>query len=78
MDDSLYDEFGNYIGPELSESEEVRRVRGWLLADVAAGRAEFAGGRAVCRAPAVGPASIWMSACGGSEELLLAGEIAGL
>jgi hypothetical protein len=24
MDDSLYDEFGNYIGPELSESEEVR------------------------------------------------------
>ncbi len=24
MDDSLYDEFGNYIGPELSGSEEVR------------------------------------------------------
>lgn len=23
MDESLYDEFGNYIGPELSESEEV-------------------------------------------------------
>lgn len=26
MDDSLYDEFGNYIGPELSGSEEVRLV----------------------------------------------------
>ena len=24
MDESLYDEFGNYIGPELSESDEVR------------------------------------------------------
>lgn len=24
MEDSLYDEFGNYIGPELSGSEEVR------------------------------------------------------
>lgn len=23
-DGDLYDEFGNYIGPELSESEEVR------------------------------------------------------
>jgi U5 small nuclear ribonucleoprotein component len=22
MDDSLYDEFGNYLGPELSSSEE--------------------------------------------------------
>lgn len=26
MDDSLYDEFGNYIGPELSGSEEVRTI----------------------------------------------------
>lgn len=24
----LYDEFGNYIGPELSESEEVRQPWG--------------------------------------------------
>ena len=24
MDESLYDEFGNYVGPELSESDEVR------------------------------------------------------
>lgn len=23
MEDSIYDEFGNYIGPELSGSEEV-------------------------------------------------------
>ena len=23
-DDSLYDEFGNYIGPELSDSDQVR------------------------------------------------------
>lgn len=27
MDESLYDEFGNYTGPELSESEEVRAFR---------------------------------------------------
>ncbi len=25
MEESLYDEFGNYIGPELSASEEVRQ-----------------------------------------------------
>ena len=25
MDGDLYDEFGNYIGPELSGSEQVRR-----------------------------------------------------
>jgi hypothetical protein len=31
MDDSLYDEFGNYIGPELDGSEEVRQ-RGFLSA----------------------------------------------
>ncbi len=24
MDESLYDEFGNYIGPELAGSDEVR------------------------------------------------------
>jgi hypothetical protein len=24
MDDNLYDEFGNYIGPELRDSDEVR------------------------------------------------------
>ena len=24
MDGDLYDEFGNYIGPELSDSDEVR------------------------------------------------------
>lgn len=24
MDDALYDEFGNYIGPELGDSDEVR------------------------------------------------------
>lgn len=44
MDDSLYDEFGNYIGPELSGSEEVRLVsdepafsclKRWLLGHVA-------------------------------------------
>lgn len=26
MDGDLYDEFGNYIGPELSDSEEVGLV----------------------------------------------------
>ena len=46
-DGDLYDEFGNYIGPELSESEEVRlsaadacawqpgRKRLWLAAQLA-------------------------------------------
>ena len=27
MDESLYDEFGNYIGPELAGSEEVRAFK---------------------------------------------------
>jgi hypothetical protein len=25
MDELHYDEFGNYVGPELSDSEEVRK-----------------------------------------------------
>lgn len=32
----LYDEFGNYIGPELSESEEVRGGRGQPAASLPA------------------------------------------
>ena len=32
----LYDEFGNYIGPELSESEQVRRWLVWVLGQAAA------------------------------------------
>lgn len=32
----LYDEFGNYIGPELSESEEVRWRRGQPAASLPA------------------------------------------
>ena len=36
----LYDEFGNYIGPELSESEEVRRAVG--SGGAAAGRSSRA------------------------------------
>ena len=26
MDDELYDEFGNYIGPGLADSSEVRAI----------------------------------------------------
>ena len=28
MDDNLYDEFGNYIGPELGSDDDSERVRG--------------------------------------------------
>ena len=46
----LYDEFGNYIGPELSESEEVRRAVG--SGGAAAGRSS--------RAQQQGAAGLWM------------------
>ena len=37
MDDNLYDEFGNYIGPEL-ESDASDEVLGWIaVAAVGAG-----------------------------------------
>ncbi len=29
MDEDLYDEFGNYIGPALDEDEEEDEVEGW-------------------------------------------------
>jgi hypothetical protein len=46
--DELYDEFGNYVGPELSGSDEVR---GDWAARRPAAAARWMGGRAGRRPP---------------------------
>lgn len=46
MDDSLYDEFGNYIGPELSDSDQVKRIMCSLQASVLHADAASSKGRA--------------------------------